>query len=632
MNNWQHLTLGDIGKGFARYRPFIAIIAGVLLLVVVLPGRQAEDDSQVFATGGGSTSADATTAVDDTAIADTAVGETVDGAATAVAGTTGAAGGTATAAAPKPGQKLATGGTAPGATGKTAEAGTGNVAPPANPGADCDTATGRIKVPTKYAPPCMPAFSGSNGGKTWNGVTDKEILVVNFRAKSNPALEAALAGANASDPKEASIATFNAYIDYINKHYQLYGRQIKVANVDGTGDASDDRAGRADAIRIREMGAFLSIGAANNAMIDQLMADKVMCICSVSQPQEFYESRAPYAGYTTLMSSTQGYIHRAEYVGKRLAGNGRKAKYAGQRDAVPMSTEDRVFGFLWYETSDGAYKAGADFFVKTLQEKYGVTLKESISYNGFPDVAKTQEQARPIITKLKASGVNSVIFSGDPIAPGIFTAEAARQTWQPEWILTGSALTDTTLFARTYDKDQWSRAFGISYLTIRTPPEIGDAFFIHKWHTGQAPAAKNTYAIIYASPFILGTALHMAGPDLNPGTFQKGLFKYPLTGRGNVTTQAISYGNHGIWPFTDYTLYDDATEIFWDNTVRGKDEFGNEGVGAYRYVANGKRYLPGEHPRDDPKVLRDADPNSSPSMITERPANEKAPEYPHTPH
>ena len=627
MNNWKNLTLGDIGSGFARYRPFIAVIAGVLLLVVVLPGRQPADDSTVFATGGQTSSESASGDVAE--VTDTVVDDAGGTVTTDAGGSTGAVGGGG-AAAPKPGTKVAAGG--PAGQTETAQEGTGNVAPPANPGADCDTATGRIKVPTKFAPPCMPAFSGSNGGKTWNGVTDKEILVVNYRAKSNAALDAALAGANASDPKEASIATFNAYIDYINKHYQLYGRQIKVAHVDGNADATDDKAGRADAIKIREMGAFVSIGAANNAMVDQLRADKIMCICSVSQPQEFYEERAPYAGYTTLMSSTQGYIHRAEYVGKRLANNGRKAKYAGQRDAVPMSTEDRVFGFLWYETADGAYKSGADFFERELREKYGVTLKESISYNGFPDVAKTQEQARPIITKLKGSGVNSVIFSGDPIAPGIFTAEAARQTWQPEWIITGSALVDTTLFARTYNKDQWSRAFGISFLTIRTPPEIGDAYHLHKWHTGQAPAAKNTYGVIYASPFILGTGLHMAGPDLNPGTFQQGLFKYPVTGKGNITTQVISYGKHGIWPFTDYTLYDDVTEIFWDNTVRGKDEVGNEGVGAYRYVANGQRYLPGEHPRDDPKVLRDADPNSSPAMINERPANERAPEYPHTPH
>ena len=620
--NWQNVTLGDIGKAAARYRPFIAVLAGVLLLVVVLPGRQPADDSQVFASGGETPTAEAGDAAPDAATTDSTAVATDPNAPAAPTG-----GGAATT--PKPGTKVAAGATASNPTG-AAQPGTGNVAPPPNPGADCDTATGRIKVPTKFAPPCMPAFSGSNGGKTWNGVTDKEILVVAYAAKSNAALEAALTGAGANDTPENERATFDAYIDYINKHYQLYGRQIKVKHFDGTADATDDKQGRADAIAIADMGAFMSVGAANNAMIDELRARKVMCLCSVSQPQEFYEERQPYAGYTTLMSSTQGYIHRAEYVGKRLAG--RKAKYAGVRDITPMATEDRAFGFLWYETADGAYKSGADFFAKELQSKYGVTLKESVSYNGFPDVAKTQEQARPIITKLKNSGVNSVIFSGDPIAPGIFTAEAARQSWQPEWIITGSALVDTTLFARTYDKDQWSRAFGISFLTVRTPAQIGDAYFIHKWHTGKDPAAANTYGVIYASPFILGTGLHMAGPNLNPQTFQQGLFNYPVTGKGGTTTQTISYGKHGIWPFTDYTLYDDVTEIYWDNTVQAPDEVGNQGVGAYRYVENGKRFMPGEHPQSDPRVLTDGDPNTSPAILNERPPNERAPQYEHKPH
>ena len=36
--------------------------------------------------------------------------------------------------------------------------------------------------------------------------------------------------------------------------------------------------------------------------------------------QEEYERLDPYFGYTSLMGSTQGYMHRAEYIGKRLCG------------------------------------------------------------------------------------------------------------------------------------------------------------------------------------------------------------------------------------------------------------------------------------------------------------------------
>ncbi|MDQ3107661.1 MAG: hypothetical protein M3Q68_07650, partial [Actinomycetota bacterium] len=114
MNNWQNMTLGDIGRAASRYRPFIAVLAGVLLLVVVLPGRQAADDSQVFATGAGT---DVATTVDTVAGGETTVDTTAD--AGTVEGATGdpgapvAAGGATGAAAPKPGQKVTAG--APGA-------------------------------------------------------------------------------------------------------------------------------------------------------------------------------------------------------------------------------------------------------------------------------------------------------------------------------------------------------------------------------------------------------------------------------------------------------------------------------------------------------------------------------------
>src|SRR5688500_9500693 len=40
MGNWQSVTLGDLGKAFARYRPFVAVVAAVVLVVAFLPGDQ----------------------------------------------------------------------------------------------------------------------------------------------------------------------------------------------------------------------------------------------------------------------------------------------------------------------------------------------------------------------------------------------------------------------------------------------------------------------------------------------------------------------------------------------------------------------------------------------------------------
>lgn len=610
MSNWQNVTLGDIGRGLSRYWPFIAVIAAVVLVVGFLPGSPTRE--------GGTGTVDV--ASGDGGPVSAGDGDSADG-------PTGAAADGSTAAGDTSGG--VSGGPEPGASGGEGTAGAsgggGPIALPAGELRNCDKATGRIMVPSKFAPPCVP-FAGSNGGSTYNGVTGDKITVVVYDPKSNPTLDAALTAAGANNTFEERQDTYRAYIDMINKNYELQGRQIDLKFFKGTADATDDAKGRADAIAVAGMKPFIVINFVNNAFVDELVSRKIICICTTSVPNEFYEKRSPYVGYTYLMSSTQGYVHRAEYICKRVAG--RKARWAGFRDDIrdPMSDEGRVFGLLYYETADNAYRSGIDGFERNLQAGCGLKLKSRLAYNGYPDIAKTQEQARPLITKLKSEGVNSVIFSGDPFAPAFFTSEAARQNWQPEWIITGSALTDTNLFARTYNQDQWSRAFGISYLTISVPEAQREGYALHQWHTGRPPTAANQYGVLWSPVFAMATGLHMAGPNLNPQSFQAGMFRYPVTGRGFVTSATVSWGKQPFWNgLVDFTAADDVAEIWWDPRAVGEDEVGNRAAGMYRWVAGGKRYLPGEHPKAEPGAFN---PNGAPTDLPSRPPNETPPQYP----
>ena len=610
MSNWRNVTLGDLGKGLSRYWPFIAVVAAVVLVVGFLPGNPARDPDAVDIASGGDESFSGDS--DEESGTDGALGEDgVDGGST---GPTGDGGGDATAGGPGSGGGVSGSGI-----------GGGPLEVPAGETRNCDPATGRIKVPSKFTPPCVP-FAGKNGGNTYTGVTGDKITVVVYDAKSNPTLDAALTAAGANNTFEERQDTFRSYIDMINKNYELQGRQIDLKFFKGTADADEDDKGRADAIAVAGMKPFIVIGHINNAFVDELVARKIVCVCTTSVPNDFYEKRSPYVGYTYLMSSTQGYVHRSEYICKRVAG--KKAKWAGFRDGPtdPMSDEDRVFGLLYYETADNAYRSGIDGFEKNLADGCGLKLKSRLAYNGYPDIDKTQEQARPLITKLKSEGVNSVIFSGDPFAPAFFTNEAAQQNWQPEWIITGSALTDTNLFARTYNQDQWSRAFGISFLTISIPESQREGHALHTWHTGRPPAAANQYGVLWSPVMAMGIGLHMAGPDLTPQSFQAGMFRYPVTGHGFVSSATISWGKQKFWGgLVDFTAADDVAEIWWDPTAVGEDEVGNRAAGMYRWVQGGKRYLPGEHPRSEPGAFNT---NGAPTQLDSRPPNETPPQYP----
>ena len=597
----------DLQTFWTRYRPYLAIVGAVVALVWFLPGG--DDDDGESASG---------------PVIATGDGRSTPGAATPLA-SAGATAGAATAA----GGGSTSGGTVTGSgTGaSTAGAASEPLAVPDDAGASCDPSTGRIKVPTVYAPPCVPAFSGDNGGSTYQGVTADSIKVVYFQPEADPAVQAALTAAGANNTAEEQAATMHDYVDYFNHHYETYGRKVELVVRQGSGDTEDDAVGRADALAIATEDKAFAVFQSPTSIkfVEELAAHGVLCICTTSQPQELYERLAPYVGYTSLMASTQGYMHRAEYIGKRLAN--RNAVHAGTSDGVPLNTQKRKFGLLWYETPDNAYAAGVKFFVKELKEKYNVTLTENLSFPS--DYAQVSERARALIQRLKSSGVTSVVFSGDPISPAIFTKEATRQLYFPEWIITGSALTDTTLFARTFDQQQWNKAFGISFLVARGPDEASTAYRVHQWHHGRPPVAANQYGVLYPYPSTLFTGIHLAGPNLTVESWQAGLFSYPLTGAGRKSSATTSFGSHGIWPFTDYTNLDDVTEIWWDPAASGEDEVGNPGAGMYRYVDGGFRYLPGQHPGSDPKVF---DPEGTVTVYETPPPGEEQPEYAHETH
>lgn len=492
--------------------------------------------------------------------------------------------------------------------------------------ANCDQSTGRIMVPTRFAPPCTQKFEGRNGGSTWQGVTDKEIVVAYYEVTGDPASEAILTAANANDSEEEIRQQARDWVKYFESNYNLWGRKVKLVFVQPSGDATDDAAGKADAIKIAtQIKAFAAINSPNNTFVNELVARKVMCMCTVSLPIETYIKWAPYV-WSTLLASSQGYVHRADYIGGRLAGKKAQWAYDDINPTQGFKAQNRKFGFLYYDTTDFAYKSGAEFFLKYMKEKYGVTMTSVSAYNGYPDVAATQEQARPIIQKFKEAGVNALICSCDPFGPIFFTQEATRQLYGPEWIITGSALTDTSFFARLYDQDQWTHAYGISYLAARLPEELGDPYRLHFWQHNREPSAPAGYGVQFSPISILFNGLHLAGTVLTPETFRSGMYSQPVQARGGITTIARSFGDKGFWPWKeDPIAYEDATEIWWDRNAEGEDEIGSNGRGLYRYVLAGKRYFPGEWPRTLPTAFN---PKGTVTIYEKPPAADQWPCYP----
>ena len=95
-------------------------------------------------------------------------------------------------------------------------------------------------------------------------------------------------------------------------------------------------------------------------------------------------------------------------------------------------------------------------------------------------------------------------------------------------------------------------------LPTRQAARPTSSYSILVWQSGQGPIAK-TFKVLVQAPLIFYTALHLAGPDLTPGTFRDGLFRFPSGRPTHPTVLHLSWGHHDIWPGADLFGSDDAT-------------------------------------------------------------------------
>jgi hypothetical protein len=488
-------------------------------------------------------------------------------------------------------------------------------------GPGCDTTTGKVAVPSGYAPPCVePWKGGDNGGATASGVTKDTITVALYQAQPDLLQQTFFQNSGSDESLSKERDTTQQYVDYFSAHYQLYGRTIKLVTVKASGAPDDDVAAKADAIKVAtEVHAFASFGGPGQttAYADELAARGVLCVgdCVIGEPQSFLDRHAPYV-WPTIASPEQASEHWAAFVGKQLAGG--KATHAGDK---AVQAKRRVFGIVHYDDSAGTFAKSVAHFKQRLAS-YKVKPAVTVPYS--LDITTAQQDARNVIAKLKSAGVTSIILAGDPVFPTFLTKEATAQQYFPEWVVLGYAFTDTAVFGRQYDQQQWAHAFGVSMLPARTTDEIDELGNLITWQTGHPPPAK-TFRELVQAPLVFFTGVHLAGPSLTAKSFRAGLFRFPSAAATTPTRLHLSWGRHGIWPGFDLTGGDDATVIWWDPNATGPDEVGRAGKGLYRYVDSGKRYLPGQWPTA-PIPLFDA--KTSSGVLTALPPGDAPPSYP----
>jgi hypothetical protein len=438
-----------------------------------------------------------------------------------------------------------------------------------------------------YSPPCV-SFSGKNGGDSSKGVSATEIKVA-YRVLNERGFQqtlADLAGASLVDSPSSITKTVSALADYFNDRFQFYGRKIKMEFYDGQGSNTTELLGggrdkaEADAIKVaEEIGAFADLSATSEPYAGALAKRKVIGFGTPYLSRAWHEQRAPY-GWSLATDGSIVSEFAGEYAAKRLYD--KPAVYAGGvgGDGRPLKDRPRNIATLapensWYQES----VANAQDTIKANGKTPGFNRKYVL------DLATMSDQATGIIAQMKERNITTILCGCDPIIPVFLSGVANRENYFPEFIITGTALTDADIVAQLWNQSFASHAFGVSSLTGFVPPTKTIAYAAYKSVRDDEPAFS--VDLIYYQMYMLAIGLQGAGPTLTPATFETGMFQYPP-----------KLGPVGLWKFAkgDRTAANDVREIYWDpraiSAYNGKS-------GAYIGTSN-ERWQTGGVPAGNP--------------------------------
>jgi hypothetical protein len=441
-----------------------------------------------------------------------------------------------------------------------------------------------------YAPPCLEWTGADNGGATYRGVTS-DTITVSYRnsgemadmAASVPS-ESMPAGIDPSLMGDAAMAgTLDALVEYFNRNFQFYGRRIKLVRFEASGNALQELTGagqqqaEADAVHVlSEIEAFADVsGTPTQPYASALAAKKVISLAAPSPSDQYFASRRPFV-WSFMPSCTTTARASSELLAKSLAG--KPARWAGDpalqgatRRIAVISPEGQEYQACTAAGLEVLRAAGAD----------AVTLSYPL------DIGNLAKAAEDLLNRLVVERITTVALAGDPLLPMNLTGAATKVGYRPEWVIMGNALSDNELLSQLYDQSQWAHAFGIS---VMGRPLGGKESPAYRAFKSVRPNEEPGLVVdgVYNQLYLLAIGIQMAGPNLTPESYERGMLAYPE-----------HTGPSGTWRFEPgrFTPQTSAQLLWWDTTATGS----NGAKGAFRYA--GESWPIGRAPAGEPAVF-----------------------------
>ncbi len=438
------------------------------------------------------------------------------------------------------------------------------------------------------SPPCVPYFSGDNGGATSFGVTRDEIRVAlpygSFLSSTVP-------------------QDYDVLAAFFNTRYEFYGRKIRLLPFISRGDnfANPNPPDMiADANRVQtELKAFGSLGysdrrGAEHTYYDELARRKIVAVVAgtaAEATEAHLRQRAPYQ-WSRSMATDSLVRNLGQFTCAQLVG--KPPSYGGPYSFVPQPTV-RKLGIMVTRAPDGTIPD-----IAPLKAALGGCGESPVVVEA-PYAEDARAGLNPVI-QLKDAQVTSILCVCDLGSErNSYMPAAEGQGYNPEWVVSSYNGNDVDNSFAQAPPNQARHLIGVSASNKTQRNQDHPWFWAYReaGPTRTPPSGGAGYAMtgIYGSMSLLAAGIQMAGPKLTPETFaaalQRTVFPNPGAGAPPYYQSAIGFsgGTH--------SMVKDLAMFWYDATQQGTVDPATPG--AVCYVRRGERFATGAWATRDPE-------------------------------
>jgi hypothetical protein len=434
-----------------------------------------------------------------------------------------------------------------------------------------------------FAPPCVAGTPGgkypfNNGGATSPGVTSNQITIVdyisNYGAEVNQILQAEGLLVTYTDAKawDADMQKF------INTHFVLYGRQVKIVTYQGTCQSVPPDY----QCLIAEMDRIVAtyhpymvnwVTTLCSACYAELARDHVIAVGGQGFSDAFSNANAPYF-YSSGESSTRTEEGFAKWWCSQMSSvndPSRKVRWANTTNpAQNFNGQPRRLGVV--STNDPDNEATVKNVLEpALARDCGDKVWHTYFYAQTINTASEQVKAGNQALDTPTNPSNSVLCLCDPVAPQFLFGGEKETNYFPENIIATDQGMDFDAVAQSYDGGiacpgsssghcPYDNAFGLSTVSAQEPESNDEGLRV--WEAGGGspgsmplqPYNATAWALDYV---MMASLLEASGPDLNPTSTQRGALAMGPIGGGSSGHQLLDFQQND-WQWTQ-----DARVVYW---------------------------------------------------------------------